>query len=33
MDLMLSAIANGDTVSTTVVAPELVVRRSTSAPA
>lgn len=33
MDLMLNAIANGDTVSTTVVEPELVVRRSTSAPA
>ncbi|MBD1542946.1 LacI family DNA-binding transcriptional regulator [Arthrobacter sp. UC242_113] len=33
MDLMLSAIEKGDTVSTTVVEPELVVRGSTSAPA
>lgn len=33
MDLMLGAIENGDTAATTVVEPELVVRRSTAAPA
>lgn len=33
MDLMLKNIANSDTVNTTVVEPELVLRRSTSAPA
>lgn len=33
MDLMLSAIDNGESVNTTVVEPELVVRRSTAAPA
>ncbi|GAB2719797.1 LacI family DNA-binding transcriptional regulator [Arthrobacter bambusae] len=33
MDLMLSGIENGESVGTTVVEPELVVRQSTSAPA
>jgi DNA-binding LacI/PurR family transcriptional regulator len=33
MDLMLTAIGDGEGVHATVVAPELVVRRSTSAPA
>ncbi|UVJ39793.1 LacI family DNA-binding transcriptional regulator [Arthrobacter sp. CJ23] len=33
MDLMLGAIGNGGDVSTTVVEPELVIRRSTAAPA
>ena len=33
MDLMLTAIGDGDGVTATVVEPELVVRRSTSAPA